>query len=191
MTGYFRRNRNAVTDVTKVVSAEVVLITKANLPKDTSEGLEFTANGRVISALSYAVSGNLFHDQIDATALGTPGLKFTTGINLKASLDLHPTASDTAQISFSRSDRRLTPQGDVSAINLVNVGYKHQFRPDLSGIVTVSDIFNGQAFRRFADTTTLTDAYQREEVGRIAYIGIIYTFGAPKKNKPAGFEYDQ
>jgi hypothetical protein len=58
-------------------------------------------------------------------------------------------------------------------------------------VVTVSDIFNGQIFRRFVSTPTLTDSYQREQVGRIAYIGVIYTFGAPKKNKAGGFEYDQ
>jgi hypothetical protein len=56
----------------------------------------------------------------------------------------------------------------VNAINLVNVGYKHQFRPDLSGIVTLSDIFNGQVFRRFVDTATLTDAYQREQVAALS-----------------------
>jgi outer membrane receptor for ferrienterochelin and colicin len=190
-TGYLRRNRNSVTDVTQVLSPEVVLITKANLPKDTSSGLEVMANGYVMPRLSYGLSGNLFYSQIDAIALGAPGVKSTAGINAKANLDYRPTTNDTAQLSFSRSDKRLTPQGYVSAINLVNMGYKHQIRANLSAVVTVSDIFNGQIFRRFVSTPTLTDSYQREQVGRIAYIGVIYTFGAPKKNKAGGFEYDQ
>jgi outer membrane receptor for ferrienterochelin and colicin len=191
LTGYLRRNSNSVTDVTQVVSAAVVLTTKANLPKDTADGLEFTVNGHLVSNLSYGLSGNLFHKQIDATALGVPGVESTTGVNAKANLDYHLTAADTAQISFSRSDKRLTPQGYISAINLVNVGYKHLFGANFSTIVTVSDLFDGQIFRRFLSTSTLTDNYQREQVGRIAYIGFIYTFGAPKKNKNNGFEYDQ
>lgn len=190
LTGYLRRNRNSVTDVTQVVSAAVVLITKENLARDTAGGLEVTANGHLTSTLSYGLSGNLFHDQIDAAALGATGLKSTTGVNAKVSLDYRPTAADTAQISVTRSDKRLTPQGYVRAINLVNVGFRHQFRVNLTGFVTVSDILNGQILRRFVDTPTLTDQYEREQVGRIAYIGITYTFGAPKKSK-TGFEYEE
>jgi outer membrane receptor protein involved in Fe transport len=191
VTGYLRRNRNSVTDVTQVVSADVVLITKENLAKDTAGGLEFTSNGHLTQTLSYGLSGNLFHDEIDATALSATGLKSTTGINAKASLDYHPTAADTAQVSFSRSDKRLTPQGYVGAIDLVNVGFRHQIHPNLSAVITVSDLFDGQVFRRFVGTPTLTDRYQREQVGRIAYLGIVYAFGAPKKNKANGFDYDQ
>jgi outer membrane receptor protein involved in Fe transport len=191
LTGYLRRNRNSVTDVTQVVSADVVLITKENLAKDTAGGVEFTSNGHITRTLSYSLSGNLFHAEIDATALAATGLQSTTGLNAKASLDYHPTAVDTAQISFSRSDKRLTPQGYVSAIDLVNLGFRHQIHPNLSAVITVTDLFNGQVFRRFVGTPTLTDRYQREQVGRIAYVGVVYAFGAPKKSKPNGFDYEQ
>lgn len=190
LTGYLRRNRNSVTDVTQVVSAEVVLITKENLANDRASGIEFTANGHLTSTLSVGLSGNLFRDEIDATALAVTGLKSTTGVNAKASLDYHPTAADTAQISFTRSDKRLTPQGYVNAIDLVNLGFRHQFRPNLSAVVTVSDIFNGQILRRFVGTPTLTDQYEREQVGRIAYAGVVYAFGARKKSK-SGFDYEE
>ncbi|MDP9007942.1 MAG: TonB-dependent receptor [Pseudomonadota bacterium] len=191
LTGYLRRNRNSVTDVTEVMSADVVLIAKENLAKDNAAGLEFTANGRFTSTLSYGVSGNLFHDQIDATALAATGLKSTTGLNAKASLDYHPTAADTAQISFTRSDKRLTPQGFVGAINLVNLGFRHQIHPHLSAIITVSNLFNGQILHRFVATPTLTDRYEREQVGQVAYVGIVYAFGASKKAKPNGFDFDK
>jgi outer membrane receptor for ferrienterochelin and colicin len=191
LTGYLRRNRNSVTDVTQVVSADVVLITKENMAKDSAGGIEFTANGHISRRVSYSLSGNLFHAEIDAAALSATGLKSTTGLNTKASLDYHLTASDTVQISFSRSDKRLTPQGYVSAIDLVNLGFKHQIHPNLSAVVTVSDLFDGQVFRRFVGTPTLTDRYEREQVGRIAYVGLVYAFGATKKDKPNGFDYEQ
>jgi hypothetical protein len=56
--------------------------------------------------------------------------------------------------------------------------------------VTVSDIFNGQILRRFVGTPTLTDQYEREQVGRIAYAGVVYAFGARKKSK-SGFDYEE
>ena len=190
-TAYYREDRNSVTDVTHVVSADVVLVTKANLPLRRSSGVEFNANGKLGRRLSYNLSGDVFHSQIDATSLGASGLKSTTGVNLKASLDYRPTSADTLQISFTRQDKRLTPQGYVSAINLVNLGYKRELRPDLSMVVTVRDLLNGQRFVRLIDTPQLHDTYVRQQFGRLAYVGLVYTFGGQKKAKASGFDYDQ
>lgn len=191
LTGYYRFNRDSVTDVTRVVSADVVLVTKANLPKSKAAGVEFTASGKIIPQLALSVSGNLFHNQIDASALGLGGLRSTTGLNVKASLDYKPTPVDTLQISFSRSDRRLTPQGYIDAINLVNLGFRRQISSKLAALITVSDAFDGQRFRRVVETPTLRDVTTRYQIGRVAYVGVVYSFGAPKKAKPGGFEYDQ
>ncbi len=188
LTAYLHHNRDGVTDVTQIVSATVVLTTKENLPEDTADGLEFTANGHLTSKLSFSLNGNLFHDDIDATALAVSSLKSTTGLNTKASLDYRPTGSDLAQVSFTRSDKRLTPQGYISPIDLVNVGFKHQMRPNLSGVLTVSDLFNGQILRRFVGTPQLTDRYERMQVGRIVYLGVVYAFGETKKSK-SGFDF--
>ena len=191
LTAYYRFDKDSFTAVTVPVSGNVVLSTNANLPKSQSGGLEFSANGKLGKTFSYALSGDAFYAQIDATALGEPGLKSTTGLNLKASLDYHPTKVDTAQISFTRTDRRLTPQGYIAAIDLVNLGYRRQLRPDLAAVVTVSDIFDAQRYTRFIDTPQLRETYTRHQLGRIAYVGLVYTFGTTKKAKPAGFDYDQ
>ena len=131
-----------------------------------------------------------FYTQIDATALGASGLESTTGVNLKAKLDFRPTAADSAQITFTRTDKRLTPQGSVSAINLVNVGYKHALMAGLAAVVTVSDVFNGQRYQRNASTPTLTQVYERSVAGRVAWFGLTYTIGVSKKEKEPNFEYD-
>jgi outer membrane receptor protein involved in Fe transport len=190
-TAYYRFDRNKVTDIVEPVSDDVVLSTKANLPKSRSGGMEFSFNGKLGQALSYALSGNLFWTEIDATGLGQAGLASTTGANLKASLDYRVTAADTAQISFSRTDKRLTPQGWIGAIDLVNVGYKHQFTPSLAVVLTVTDLFDGQRQTRYVDTPALHDVYVRHQLGRIALFGLTYTFGASKKGKGNGFQYDQ
>jgi outer membrane receptor for ferrienterochelin and colicin len=179
-----------VTDLTEYLGDGQTLTTKTNLPRSDSAGLEFSATGHLFPKLLYSVSGNAFYNQIDATALGFPGLKSTTGLNLKAKLDYHPTAADSAQIIFSRTDKRLTPQGSVSAINLVNLGFKHTLTPALSAVATVSDVFNGQHYQRIASTPTLTQVYERSVVGRVAWFGLTYIIGVTTKQKEPNFEYD-
>jgi outer membrane receptor protein involved in Fe transport len=190
VTGYYRRNQDSVTDITEYLNNGLTLTTKTNLPKDDSAGLEFTANGYIVPKLAYSLSGNLFHSQIDATALGFSGLQSTTGVNAKVKLDYRPTSADSAQITLTRSDKRLTPQGYVSAINIVNLGYKRQVRPDLTALLTISDVFNGQRLQRFTAAPTFTEEYQRTVVGRVVFVGVVYSFGSTRKDKQPNFEYD-
>jgi outer membrane receptor for ferrienterochelin and colicin len=188
VTGYVRRNRNSFTDVAQPLSNTVVLITKENLPIDRSDGLEFIASAHAADHWSYGLSANLFHRQLDVAGPGPAGMKSTTGLNLKANLEYRPNVSDTAQISISRSDKRLTPQGYIDAINLVNVGYRRVIGPNWSAVLTVTDLLNGQILRRFVGTSTLMDTYRREQIGRVTYIGVVYAFGAQKNTKAKGGE---
>ena len=180
-----------MTDVARPLGGGVVLLTKANLPKSLSAGLDFNASGKITRQLSYSLSGVAFYAEIDASALGTPGLSSTVGVNLKASLEYRPTALDTAQVSLSRTDRRLTPQGFVGAINQVNLGYRRQLRPDLALVVTVSDVLDGQRLNRLTRTPLLRDDYTRYQIGQIAYVGVVYTFGRTSKAKSNDFDYAQ
>jgi outer membrane receptor for ferrienterochelin and colicin len=186
---YLRRNHDSITDVSEAVGPDVVLTTKANLPRNDAAGVEWVSDGHFTRKLAYGLDANLFYTQIDASQLGASGLKSTVGLNAKAHIDFHPFASDTLQLALSRSDRRLTPQGEVAAINLVNAGYRCQIGPGLAFVATVSDLFNGQTYRRTVSTQPLTDTYERHVQGRIVYAGVVYSFGS--KAKVAGFDYDQ
>ena len=190
-TLYYRRNRGTVTDVTEYLGNGVSLSTKTNLPRNDAAGLELTANGRLTAMLGYALSANLFRSEIDATALGSPGLRSTAGINAKAKLDFHPRPAISGQLTLTRSDRRLTPQGYVSAVNVVNLGYRQQLAPSLAAVATLSDAFNGQRYERTVATPGLSEYYRRSVRGRIGYVGFVYTFGGTAKSKPQNFEYDQ
>jgi outer membrane receptor protein involved in Fe transport len=190
LTGYYRRNTDSVTDLTEYLGHGLTLTTNTNLPRSESAGIEFSANGNILPKLAYNLSANAFYTQIDATQLGSPGLKSTTGINVKAKLDYQPTAFDSVQIIFSRTDKRLTAQGSVSAMDIVNLGYKHALMPGLAAVMTISDLFNGQRYQRSAATPTVVQLYQRSVVGRVAWFGLTYTIGVAKKAKQESFEYD-
>jgi outer membrane receptor protein involved in Fe transport len=190
LTGYYRRNRDSVTDITRYLGNGYSLTTKVNLPRNDAAGIELAANGNVVPALSYSLSGNLFHSQIDASALGTPGLRSTNGVNAKLKFDYRVTAADTAQLLVTRTDKRLTPQGYVGAINIVNLGYKRRLRRDLTAIATLSDLFNGQRIERFETTPAFSGDYLRAVQGRVAYLGLVYSFGGAGKAKEDKLEYD-
>jgi outer membrane receptor protein involved in Fe transport len=188
LTGYYRRNTDSVTDVTTYLGDGQTVTTKANLPQSDSAGFEFSATGHLRPKLGYSVSGNAFYTQFDATALGTPGLRSTTGVNAKVKLDYRPTGADSAQIIFTRTDKRLTPQGSVSAVNLVNLGYKHTFSPSLSVVATISDLFDGQRYERVAATAAFTSIYERSVAGRVAWVGLTYSLGVTKQDQEPTFE---
>jgi len=190
LTAYYRHNSDSFTDVTEYLGGNQSLTTKTNLPKDNSAGLEFSASGRVATRLAYSLSGTAFYTEIDGTALGAAGLRSTTGVNLKAKLDYRPTARDSAQLTVTRTDKRLTPQGYISTINVVNLGYKHTFTAALCGVGMISDLFSGQRFRRTVATPLLTQVYERNVEGRVVFIGLTYAFGVTGKEKPSQFEYD-
>lgn len=189
-TAYYRFDRNSFSEVVQPISADVVVTTKENLPKRRSAGIELHAAGRLAPGLSYNASADAFHAQVNAGGLGGSGLASATGVNMKASVDWRPTPADDAQVSFSRADRRLTPQGFVEPTNLVNLGYRHEFSPAVSLVVTVADLFNGQRQIRHVLSPALTEVYERRQFGRVAYAGLAYSFGGPKKAKSA-FDYDQ
>ena len=191
VTGYYRRNTDTVTTLTENLGNGVSLTTAANLPRNDNMGAEFNASGHLLSALAYSLSGNLFRSQIDTSALGTPGLRSSTGVNGKLRLDYRPTQADAAQVMVSRTDKALTPQGYVGAINTVNLGYRHQFSRQFSGSLTITDLFDGQRFERVAVTPAFTEIYQRQIAGRVAWVGVRYTFDGAKEDKAPKFDYDQ
>ena len=191
ITAYLKQLTDSFSIETTLVSPDVVLTTKTNLPHSRAAGFELNADGPLSPSLSYRLSGNLYYVEADSSASGVKTQLSATGLNLKSSMDYHISPQDNLQLSATRTDRQLTAQGYVEAINLVNVGYKHQLRSGLAMVLTVSDLFNGQRQQRFVNTAALTESYEKFQVGRIAYLGFIYTFGAQKKTKAENFEYDQ
>jgi outer membrane receptor protein involved in Fe transport len=192
-TAYHRHNTGTVTDLVEDLGNGFTLTTKTNLPRDDASGLEFAVRTRLGRLLSLSLSGDLFRRQIDASALGTPGLASTTGLNGKLRWDFRPTEADTVQVLLSRTDQVLTPQGHVAAINIANAGYRHTLATDLTAFMTVSDVFNGQRLRRVAVTPQFTQSYERAAFGRIVWAGVSYVFGSskPDSESQTKFDYDQ
>jgi outer membrane receptor protein involved in Fe transport len=190
-TAYYRIDRNGITDVVEPVGPDVVLVRKENLPEARAFGLELETDGKLSGRLGYSLSANVFDMQIDARALGFPNLQTTRGINLKAEVDYRLTLKDTFQTTFSRTAGRLTPQGTLGPVDVLNVGFKHTINLNTTLVATLSDLLNGQGLHRVVRTPDLQDDYLRLPYGRIFTIGIVYGFGAPLSKKEQEIDYDQ
>lgn len=190
-TVYYRFDRNSITDVVEPVDADVVLIRKENLPKTHSIGIEFETDGKITERLGYSISANAFSLQIDARTLGAAGLQSTQGINFKAEVNYRFSADDYFQTTFSRVAGRLTPQGSLGPVDVLNVGFKHKIDQDITLVASVADLLNGQGLHRVISTPQLQDNYLRLPHGQIAFIGIVYGLGGAPEKKIDDFTYEQ
>ena len=190
LTAYYRRSRDGDTEVLTPLDGDVVLITKANLPTSQSGGIEFSSAGKLTPKWGFNVSGNAFYNQINTQALGTGGNRSSVGFNGKGALDYQAGARDRVQLSANYRGKRLTPQGYVMPVGVLNAGYRHQIDEALTLVATVSDLLNSQRNRRVYDTADFSGTYRRRQTGQVVYIGLAYTFGGVKKSKDAEFNYE-
>jgi outer membrane receptor protein involved in Fe transport len=190
VTGFYRRSVDGDTEVLTPLSADVVLITKANLPASKAGGIDFTASGKLLPALGFNVNGSAFYNEVNAQAVGGLASRSTLSFNGKATLDYQAGAKDRLQLSANYRGKRLTAQGYVMPVGVVNLGYRHQADAQLTIVATVSDLFNGQRNRRVYDTSTFHGDYRRQQSGQSAYLGIAYAFGGAPKKARDDFSYD-
>jgi len=72
-TLYFRDRRNGFTRLTQAVNDSTFLRTTVNLASDRSAGLSRCSRCPQVERWQANVSGNVFHDEIDASNLGLRG----------------------------------------------------------------------------------------------------------------------
>ncbi len=190
VTGYYRRSRDGDSDIVIPLANGVVLMTKVNMPASQSGGVEFASTGKLLAGLSYNVSGNVFYNEINGGAVAGGSNRSNVGVNGKATLDYQLGARDRVQVGANYRGKRLTPQGYNLPFNVVNIGYRHQIDEQWVLVSTLSDAFNGQLQRRVYDTPAFHGDYRRQQMGRVAFLGLSYAFGGKRKGKDAEFNYE-
>jgi len=191
VTLYHREVRDAVNDVTRDIGNGVFLTTRANLGESQSTGAEIVANGRLPWKVTYNVSGSLLYSEIDGTGLGFgSGKRSAYTASGRASLSWQATAKDVVQLSGFLNSKRLTPQGYGAPTGMLNLGYRHKFTDQLSGVVTVQDMLSTFRDKRVIDTPALKDVQRFEPKVRGVFLGFTYAFGGGRQRDP-GFDFGQ
>lgn len=188
-TLYLRKNYNGFTEVSRFISPTALLTTRENLGKSSSAGIEFSARGNLSPLLSYNLSGNVFYNQIDASNFGLLGQRSTYSFSAKASADYKVSRNDFLQVSGTYNGKRLTPQGYRLPVGVLNLGYRHQLRRDLSVVVSIADLLDSQRDRTIIETPLLNDLVTRRRSSRTASVALSWNFGGAVKVKEPQFDY--
>ena len=61
----------------------------------------------------------------------------------------------------------------------------------LRGDTAVTTLVDGQTLHRLVITPTPRGDCERRQIGRIGYLGLVYSFGATEQPEAPGFEYDR
>jgi len=190
LTPYVRNSRNLFTDFVTQLSPTVLLTTRQNLGTSLAAGSEFAVSGKA-KALSYSVSGNVYYNRIDAANLGITAARSIVSFSAKGSIDYRLTPRDTVQFSVNYTGKRLVPQGFRKASIGSNFGFRHQLRPGLSAVVTVTDVVDSLRDRLVIDTGSVHDIATRRRAQRTANFGLNWTFGGKKTAATPKFDYTE
>lgn len=188
-TLFLRKSYNGFTQVSRFISPTVLLTTEENLGKSTSEGVDFSGNGKFSRAVSYRLSGSVYRNEIDASNLGFAGTRSGIGFSAKAGLDFKVARPDLVQISTNYVGKRLTPQGYRLPSFTANLGYRHRFSNGLTAVLSISDILNSQRERRIIDSPTLREVSIRRNTRRTATLALSLPFGGKRNDVETPFDF--
>jgi outer membrane receptor protein involved in Fe transport len=188
-TAYYRNGRDAVNDLVRNIGDGVALQTRENIGTFQAAGLELVANGKLPGKVTYNASVNAGWSQIDASDLGF-GSRDRSGYSAggRASLNWQASDKDFLQIQGFAYGKRLLPQGHSAPQAIVNIGYRHKFSDQLSGVVTVQDAFKLSRWETEIDTPTYHERFVGHPRNRTVFVGVTYNFGGGKP-RDQGFDF--
>ncbi|RZJ40673.1 MAG: TonB-dependent receptor, partial [Brevundimonas sp.] len=188
-TLYYRDTQNAFTPVVSDLGDGVLLTRTENLGARTATGVELVANGRLHSTLRYNASVNLFRQEIDATNIAGGVSSSGEVVSGRLNLNWQPTANDFVQLSGIWTGEQLLAQGQREASTLVNLGYRRKLTDTLALQLTVRDLLDESSDITTYETATFSERTERIFGGRVAFIGLTWTFGGPARPQDPQFDF--
>lgn len=174
--GYYRDNRDVITQLSTFIGNGVVLTTKANEGSGHADGLEFNYNGKIGQKLNLSLNGNLAQTELTTPSTGKTD---ATSLSGRISFDYQATMKDRVQFSYFSSGKQLTGQGYRAPFQMGNFSYRHQFNLKTSAVVTVNDPFRSGKFKMVADSDTVHSVITRGFGGPSIFVGLVYLLGGP------------
>jgi outer membrane receptor protein involved in Fe transport len=188
-TLFWRDSRGVIVDVTTVRPDGALLLTKENVGRSQSGGLELTAAAKLTKTLSYNASATIYWNRYDASNLGFGARRQGTSLSGRMSLNWQPSANDFAQVSGFLVGDRLTAQGHNTPVGMLNLGYRHKLTEKLSLVATAMNVLSSAGGKVIVDTPTLHDVTAFANDAKSVFIGFSYAFGGRKAPPEQGFDF--
>jgi outer membrane receptor protein involved in Fe transport len=187
---YYKQHTGGVTTITTDVGNSVLLTTNENLTRSKDAGLELVASGKLPHGFSYNVSGNVYWNEIDGSALGFTQTRSDTTEAGRASINWQADTNDFLQVNVSARGRTLTPQGFTETKPTVNLGYRRKLTDKLSGLITVQDLFDTGGEQTVYDSALLRGGNSFHQHDRAVFFGLTFTFGAGPRGRGQQPDFD-
>jgi outer membrane receptor protein involved in Fe transport len=190
-TVYYKLNTGGVSGITTSLGDGVYLTTQQNLTQSRDAGLELVASGHLSKTLSYNLSGNVYWNQIDASALGFITPRSGTTIAGRGSVTWQATPADTFQLNGFASGRQFTPQGYTERGPNLNLGYQHKLNDHIMLVATAQNLLGDKPNRTVFDTPILRGETEFVGKNQVLYLGLRWTFGAGPKQRAPDFDFSE
>ena len=187
--------RDANHDFAQVLTDQgngVFRTTFGNLGSSTAYGVDFSANGKLTSTLSYSAGLNPYVNRIGTTNLEATGTRSVSGVGARINLNWQVRPDDMIQFNAIEQGRHGTAQGEFEPNFTLNMGWRHKFNDRLTATVTGQDLTASNDFRHKTNTLILREEFIVRPVLRQVFFRLDYRFGggAAKAVKEPGFEYE-
>lgn len=187
-TLYHRDTRDAFTYAIVDLGGGVLLSRFENLGARTLSGLEATGSGQLHRTLRYNASINVYHQEIRSSGIPDGADRSGSTVSGRLSLNWQPTQTDFVQLSGLWFGDSLNAQGTRTGSALINLGYRRKLSESLSFQATVRDLLDDFGEVVTYETPILRDLTERLFGGRVAFIGLTWTFGQGQR-RPEQFDF--
>jgi outer membrane receptor protein involved in Fe transport len=183
-TIYYRNTYNKLTEITKLIKNNTVLLTtKENLASSSSTGVEAIVNRAFSKVATVNLNFNGYFNTLDASNLGYSGSKTAFSWNTALNTNFNITKLLMMQVNTRYASAIQTPQGERQPTFIVNIGARYEvFKRKASLLLTVSDLFDSFRNRTIIDMPGLHRETESRRAPRIVYLGFVYHFGSASKN---------
>jgi outer membrane receptor protein involved in Fe transport len=185
---YYQRDSHGFYYVPTSLGDNIVLITPENITRSSETGFELAANGRILKALRYNLSGNIVQNEIDAGLLsvGAPQAGWTAFGH--ASVDWAIDAKDLLQLQGNVSGKRLVAAGYYESRPQLNLGFRHEFSDRLALTLTINDLLGTSGSSSGTDSPMIRGTGWYKPHTKTAIINLTWSFGRGPKRGPE-FDY--
>ena len=189
-TLYYKSNTGGVTTVTADTGGGVLLTTQENLTRSKNAGLELIGSGKLPYGFSYNLSGNVYWNEINGTALAFTETRSDTTFAGRGTINWQADPKDYLQLNLSFAGRTLMPQGYSTRGAQVNLGYRRKLSDQLMLVATVQNPFDTATNTVVYDSPTLRGRSVSEDHNRAVFLGLSFNFGATPKGRSQQPDFD-
>lgn len=178
VTPYYRYTFNKMTEITKVLSGNIMQTTKENLSSSSAAGTELILNSAVGRWCNFNINCNLFYNTIDASDLGYSARRSAAAWYMAANANFTVVKNMMLQLNTRYNAPELTPQGRKQSAYILNLGARYDLpRQNLFFTATCSDVFDSYKSVLMIDTPTIRQRIEKRRTPRTFYLGVSYRFG--------------